>query len=406
MTQTTTSPESSRSGRCLYMALDMGRDSWQLALSDGGTIRRDAKVDRTDVQAGKRDLLAEIAKARQRFGLADDAQVHAVYEAGRDGFWLARWLIAQGVQCIVIDPCAILVDRKAKHRKNDAIDARALLDLLVRHVTGDRLLKPVCVPPPDAEDARELGRLLTKLGRTRREYIARLRSLLWGRGIDVDYRTDLPASFDDMRTGDDRPLDPVLRLECEVLCRQIAHVDREICRLEDTRALEIAKPVTPAQTQARQLERLVGIGPIGSWTLAHELFSWREFASSKKIAAFVGLAPTPWCSGTMQRDQGISKAGSGPLRALLVQLAWAWLRLQPESELSQWFRTRFGETAKRSKRVGIIAVARKLLVALWRYVTLGVVPAGAHVKADHHRIKPAIPPGASKSILLKEPATA
>ena len=142
----------------------MGRDSWQMASSDGGKTRRDVKVVRTNLDLGKRDLLAEVVKARAAFGLADDVPIHAVYEAGRDGFWFSRWLQAQGVHCLVVDPCSVLGDRKAKHRKNDAIDARALLDLLVRHVTREREVHTVAVPSRDGEDARELGRLLHRLG--------------------------------------------------------------------------------------------------------------------------------------------------------------------------------------------------------------------------------------------------
>ena len=286
--------------------------------------------------------MAEIAKARSRFGLSESAPVYAVYEAGRDGFWLARWLGAQGVTCHIIDPCSILVDRKAKQRKNDAIDSRALLDLLVRHVTGDRVMKTVLVPPVEAEDSHELGRLLNSLGSTRRALAARIQSLLWTQGIDASYHTALPTTLDAMRTGDGRPLGTMLRVELDVLCHQVEHLDRDICRLEAERARQIQQPATPTQEKARDLEQLVGIGRIGAWTLANEVFGWRTFQNGKKLGAFVGLCPTPWFSGTVDRDQGISKAGSGPLRALLVQLAWAWLRYQPESELSGWFRDRFG----------------------------------------------------------------
>ena len=246
--------------------------------------------------------------------------MYAVYEAGRDGFWLARWLGAQGVTCHIIDPCSILVDRKAKQRKNDAIDSRALLDLLVRHGTGDRVMKTVLVPPVEAEDSHELGRLLNSLGSTRRALAARIQSLLWTQGIDASYHTALPTTLDAMRTGDGRPLGTMLRVELDVLCHQVEHLDRDICRLEAERARQIQQPATPTQEKARDLERLVGIGRIGAWTLANEVFGWRTFQNGKKLGAFVGLCPTPWFSGTVDRDQGISKAGSGPLRALRLCL--------------------------------------------------------------------------------------
>ena len=379
----------------------MGRDSWHLCMSEDGKRRREAKIDRQDLAKGKTALLEEVAKSKAHFGLPPDAPVHTLYEAGRDGFWFARWLKNCGFSCIIIDPSAILVDRKAKHRKNDAIDSRALLELLVRHVTGDRPLDPVEIPPVEAEDAREIGRLLGTLHGTRRSLALRVQSLLWLQGIDDIYRTALPKTFDEMRTGDGRTLGPVLRAELDQLCGQIEHLDRDICKLEDLRVAQIRKPVTSAQVKAQTLEMLVGIGPIGAWTLAHELFDWRIFQNGKHLGAFVGLSPTPFSSGTMERDQGISKAGSGPIRALMIELAWNWLRYQPESDLSKWYQTRFGDTAKRSKRVGIVALARKLLILLWRYVTQGVVPAGALVKNVTHEITAVRPRGANSRILYK-----
>ena len=271
-------------------------------------------------------------------------------------------------------------------RKDSAIDARALLDLLVRNVTGDREINIVPVLPPEAEDARELGRLLHLLGRVRRSLACRVQSVLWTRGIDVSYRTGLQEELSAMRSGDGMPLDRMVRMEVEMLCGQIEHIDRDLAKLERERVAQVEKPATPAQQQAHQLEHLVGIGPIGAWTLAHELFGWREFRNGKALGAYLGLAPTPFCSGQMNRDQGISKVGPSKLRSLMVQLAWAWLRYQPESDIAKWYTERFGATAKRSRRIGIIAVARKLVIALWRYAMHGVVPAGAELKAAEHRI--------------------
>jgi len=401
MTQFTTSDDSNRTDRSLSIAIDMGRDSWHLCISDGGKRKREIVIDRKNLDAGKSALLAEVDKSKAHFGLRADAPVHTLFEAGRDGFWFARWLKNCGFTCIIIDPSGIMVDRRAKHRKNDAIDSRALLELLVRHVSGERPLQPVEIPPAEAEDSREVGRLLGTLHGTRRKFAMRVQSLLWLQGIDDSYYTALPKTFDQMRTGDGRELGPVLRLELDLLCSQIEHLDREICKLEDLRVVHIKKPVTPVQVKAQALEMLVGIGPIGAWTLAHELFDWRVFQNGKQLGAFVGLSPMPYASGTMDRDQGISKAGSGPIRALLIQLGWSWLRYQPESALSQWYQTRFGETAKRSKRVGIVAVARKLLILLWRYVTQGVVPAGAVIKNVTHGIVAVRPRGANSNLLYK-----
>ncbi len=384
--QTATITDSSANARSLYIAFDMGKEAWQFASGDGGKSRREGKIDRTNVEHGKRDLLAEVDKAKQHFGLPAGAKVHAMYEAGRDGFWFARWLNGTGVRCLVVDPCCILVDRRAKQRKNDAIDARALLDLLVRHMTGDREVNVVPVPPPESEDARELGRLLHRLGHVRRSLAFRVQSVLWTRGIDVSYRTGLQAELGAMRSGDGRPLDRMVRMEVEMLCGQIEVIDRDLAKLERERVAQVEKPATLAQQQAHQLEQLVGIGPIGAWTLAHELFGWREFRNAKALGAYLGPAPTPFCSGQMNRDQGISKVGPSKLRSLMVQLGWAWLRYQPaESDIAKWYAERFGATAKRSRRIGIIAVARKLVIALWRYAKDGIVPAGAELKAAQHK---------------------
>ena len=396
MTHNTTRTDIVHSSRALYIAMDLGRDSWQLAISDGGKTIREVKVSRKDVEGGKAEFLTEVAKARVKFGLDDEAPVHALYEAGRDGFSIARWLESVGIPCLVIDPSSILVDRKAKQRKNDAIDARALLDLLVRHVTGDREVSIVAVPPAEIDDQRELGRVLRKLAQTRRSLANRVRSVLWRYGIDEGYHADLAKKFPEMRTGDGQPLGPVTRMELDTLCGQILGLDADLQRLEDERVAQLKKPVTRAQEQARDLERLIGIGPIGAWTLAHEVFSWRTFANGKKLGAYAGLAPTPFCSGQMQRDQGISKAGPRELRALMVQLAWLWIYHQPESALAKWYKERFGPTAKRSRRVGIIAVARKLLIALWKYAMTGEVPEGARLKPMSHPIDAPIQVGAKR----------
>ena len=324
MATTTSVSDSTRTTRALYIAFDMGRDSWQFAAGDGGKTRRELKILRTDLAQGKRDVIAEIAKARTAFGLADDAPVHAVYEAGRDGFWFARWLGSIGVQCLVIDPCSILVDRRQKQRKNDAIDARALLDVLVRHVTGDRLVRPVAVPPPEAEDHRQLGRAIHRLGRDRRALATRLQSILWSRGIDAHYRTGMQEDFESMRTGEDRPLDAITRLELETLCAQLEVLDKHLYRLEELRTRQVMAPATKTQEIAQRLERLAGIGPIGSWTLAHELFGWREFKNAKHLGAFLGLAPTPFCSGQMQLNFNQKpRPAKAPPRSTLRSLAHA-----------------------------------------------------------------------------------
>lgn len=405
MAQTTTNRDITPVSGTLYIGMDLGCDSWQLALGDGQKHRMVA-VDRKDLERGKADFLAEIAKGKQRFDLDPDAEVVVVHEAGRDGFWIVRWLGKQDIRCHVVDPASLPVDRRAKQRKTDAIDARGLLDLLVRHELGQAPLHLVAVPTPEEEDARELGRALDHLNGSRTSLALRMESLLWKEGIVMTYTTGCEDKLNEVKTGCGGPLGEYLKGECARLCRQIHSMDLDICALEDQRQRQIEQPASPTEQIAHNLERLYGIGPIGASTLAFELFGWRKFANAKKLGSFLGLCPTPFDSGRKDREQGISKAGPGRLRALLIQLGWGWLRYQPESALSQWFATRNSAGAKRKKRVDIVAVARKLAVELWRYVNTGTVPIGAVLKPDYHRISPVSPKGCAVRQLARRKALA
>lgn len=390
MAQTTTPSEATRSRRTLYIAFDLSRSKWQLALSDGIAKPRDVVVDRTCVSQAKAQFIKEVAAAKVRFGLPDDAPVSAVFEAGRDGFWISRWLDTAGVTCTVIDPASITVDRKAKQRKTDQIDARKLLSLLVDHASGRAPLHPVQVPSADDEDARTLQRLLDKLLAAKERLTNRILAVLFGQGIDRKYDIWLKDDIATLVTGDERHLGPIVQRELLILCKQVEMLQQDIDDLEQERAKALAAPVTETQKVARNLEALSAIGPIGAWTLAHELFGWRNFANGKHLASYLGLTPTPWASGDMSRDQGISKAGPSRIRALMIQLAWSWLRYQPESPISLWFGERWAKGGKRSRRQGIVAVARKLCVLLWRYATQGVVPDGVMLKAEDRLTQPKV----------------
>lgn len=387
MTQTATASQSNAKTRALYIAFDLSATKWQLALSDGVAKPSDIVVDRTTVQGAKEALIGHIGLAKQRLSLDPDCPTHAVYEAGRDGYWIARWLGQLGVNCLIIDPASIAVDRKAKHIKTDAIDARKLLILLCDHLNGRAGLRVLQPPGPSDEDARELHRLAQRLQKIRAQLAMRVQSLLFAQGVDRVYSNGLAEEVGQLRTGDGRPLGQSLQAEIGVLCRQIAGMDTELDALDRKRAEALAKPATETERVAGQLENLVGIGPIGAWMLAHELFGWREFKNGKHLASFLGLTPTPFASGAMNREQGISKAGSGPLRALMIQLAWSWLRYQPQSPLAQWFNERWAKGGKRSRRLGIVALARRLVILLWRFATTGEVPAGVELKPVERKLK-------------------
>jgi len=383
----TADPNPSRNAGNLYIAFDLSATKWQLAISDGVAKPSDIVVDRATVQSAKEALVAQIRAAKQRFGLDPGCPVHAVYEAGRDGYWIARWLGQLGVNCLIVDPASIAVDRKAKHAKTDALDARKLLILLCDHLNGRAGLRVLQPPGATDEDARELHRLAQRLQKNRGQLALRVQSLLFAQGIDRAYHIGLAQEIGDLRTGDGRALGPTLHMEIAVLCRQIAALDTELDALDAKRAQALAAPTTATERVASQLENLVGIGPIGAWMLAHELFGWRQFKNGKHLASFLGLTPTPFASGAMTREQGISKAGPGPLRALMIQLAWSWLRYQPQSPLAQWFNERWAKGGKRSRRLGIVALARKLVILLWRHATTGEVPDGVEFKPGDRKLK-------------------
>ena len=318
MAQTTTTTDSTRSNATLYIAFDLSRTKWQLAMSDGAAKPRDVVVDRESVDAAKAQFIKEIAPAKLKFGLPASAPATAVFEAGRDGFWIQRWLRVIGVDCIVIDPASITLDRKAKQRKTDQIDARKLLVLLCDHASGRAGLRIVQAPSPEDEDSRHLQRLLDKLQSARERLTNRAISVMFAQRIDRKYDRWFKDDIAELVTGDGRNLGPFLQQELGIICRQVANLDEEIDQLEQQRAAALAKPETETQKIASNLEGLVAIGPIGAWTLANELFGWRTFANGKHLASFLGLTPTPWASGDMNRDQGISKAGPGHIRALMM----------------------------------------------------------------------------------------
>ena len=372
----------------LFLALDVSSTSWACGFTDGGPKVRLRSVDRKDVAQARIALRAEIALALEVFGLTPETPVVACYEAGRDGFWIARWLELVGVACVVVDPSSIEVSRRAKHAKTDAIDATKLALLLVRHQRGEAVMRTVAVPSAADEDARELDRTIYRLQGKRQQMTSTIESLLFKHGIDRQLDSLLLVELDLLRTGDGAPLGSNLRQQIRLLAADVALLEAQLDELQQQRARAIAEPHTKAEKIAHDLDAMTGVGPVGAWVLAQELFGTRTFASPKKVGAFLGLTPTPWASGKMAQDQGISKAGPGRVRALMIQLAWAWLRYQPESALAKWYQERFGATAKRSRRVGIVALARKLAVALWRYAVKGVVPDGATMKPEASRTRP------------------
>lgn len=376
MTQVTLVEENSA---VLFVAFELSAGSWKLAISVGGKKVREVKLEAGDLE----ELSQELGAAKRRFGLADDAQVVSCYEAGRDGFWLHRHLTSLGVRNVVVDSSSIEVDRRARRAKTDRLDARRLLGMLVRYYYGDQdVWSVVRVPTVEQEDRRRAHREIERLKSEKTGHTNRIRGLLNLHGVRLKAITDSLASFlDEVRLYDGSPLPGELHAELVREHERLVLVRRQLHQLEQARLARV-KEQAPCDGKVSLLIRLKAIGINGAWVLAHELFGWRSFQNRRQIAGCVGLTSTPFQSGSSSRDQGISKSGSPRVRALLIEIAWGWLRWQPGSGLSKWYMTKFGAGPGRTRRVGIVALARRLLIALWRYVEQGVVPEGAVLKSE------------------------
>ena len=356
----------------LYMSFELGDKKWKVTAGDGRVGPSQYGVDAGDKEA----VLNCLRKANERCKLGPQAKVHSCYEAGRDGWWLHRWLIEQGIDNIVVDAASIEVNRRARRAKTDRLDGLKLQAMLLRHHGGERVWSVLHEPTAEQEDARRRDRELSRLGKERTQHSNRIRSLLVLHNLRpqiVIGGRDWAAWWDAQGT--------------QLLEHQRAEIEREIARLklikQQVKVLEVAQQKemeAGRQPIVAQLMRLRAIGIKGAWVLDKELFGWRRFANRRELASSLGLVPTPYDSGDRQVEQGISKAGNKRVRALLVELAWAWLRLQPDSALTQWFNRRFAAGGKRMRRVGIVALARRLAIALWRYLQNGEIPAGATLK--------------------------
>lgn len=360
----------------LYLAFELGWGEWKLAFSTGpaASVRLRA-IGGRNVQM----LLQEIRLAKKRFNLAEDAPVHSCYEAGRDGFWLHRFLESRGIVNQVVDSSSIEVKRRGRRRKTDALDAGKLLSMLIRWQQGERdVWSIVQVPGVADEDRRQLHRDLLEMKAERTQHSNRIKGLLAGCGLSVPSINDqFPETLAQLRTWDDQPVPSELQ---QRLLREHARwqlVDRQIKDLENERSHRIRHSKDAVVAKVRQLVRLRGIGANSAWLYVMEFFGWRRIRNRKQLAALAGLTPTPYQSGDSDREQGISKAGNRRLRTMAVEIAWCWLHFQPGSALSQWYGRRFAKGSSRQRRIGIVALARKLLVALWRYLETGEAPAGA-----------------------------
>lgn len=356
----------------LYVAFELGDRSWKLSLGDGVRVPSRCTVAAGDTTA----VLMAIAKAKARCHLAVDSLVRSCYEAGRDGFWLHRWLSGQGIANLVVDPASIEVNRRARRAKTDRLDSDKLLSMLMRYYGGERRVWAIArIPTPEQEDERPVHRELGRLRQERTAHSNRIRSLLVLHNLRVERIGGRAwAPWWAQQAGQ---LLPGLRAEIESEFERLSLVAGQIRTLETLQDHQVPSGAQPA---IAGLSRLAGIGTGSAWTLVKELFGWRQFHNRREVAGCLGLAPTPYSSGTSELEQGISKAGNKRARSLMVGLAWSWLRFQPGSQLSQWFNERFAGGGKRMRRNGIVALARRLSIALWRYLEHGEIPRGATLK--------------------------
>jgi transposase len=359
------------------MALELSAKRWKLGFSDGERQRL------VSMEAGEwSELEGHLARAKEKFALAADCRVESCYEAGRDGFWIHRALVSQGIGNRVVDSASIEVNRRHRRTKSDKVDVKALLRLLQRYCGGERgMMSVVRVPTLEQEDARRLHRERERLLKERGSHSARIRSLLVVHGVELKLDARFGQRLDAALGGLGYALGADLKAE---LLREYARyrlVDEQIRALEHEQRARAEAAQGSAMEQINGLMQLRGVGWQSSWGLVMEFFAWRAFRNQRQVGACAGLAPTPYSSGESEREQGISKAGNRRVRTLMIELSWLWLRYQPGSALSRWFEHRFGGGGKRMRRIGIVALARKLLIALWRYVTEGLIPEGAVLKA-------------------------
>jgi len=361
----------------LYMAMELSNSHWKLGFGNGMKIRRKS-IDARDRQR----CLEEVALAKVKLKLPADAPVVCCFEAGRDGHWIYRWLESEGFEVMEIDSSSIETARGRKHVKTDRIDVEKLLDLLIRfHCFGLRkAFRVVRVPSVVAEAGQRLHREDEYLIKQRTRVSNRIKGLLIAQGLkEVSLRGNFASYLDRVRLWDGEGLTAELKAELLRTHAQYEVFDDQIRELAKAYSQELLTD-TPLAEKRRRLERLKSLGPKTSRILSAEVFGWRSFANTKQVGAFAGLTPTPSQSGDSDTEQGISKAGNRRVRRVMIELAWLWLRWQPDSELSRWFNYRFAHGGKRMRRIGIVALARKLLIALWRYTEHGVIPQGAVLK--------------------------
>ena len=362
----------------LYLAFESSDANWKLGFTTGtGRRPRQRNIKARDLDA----LEEEIRRAKKRFDLPETTRVVSCYEAGRDGFWLHRYLVEQGIENLVVDSSSIQVNRRARQAKTDRMDVEKLLSQLIRYRSGEQDVWSVLhVPSVEDEDNRQLHRELKTLKKDQTRHINRIKSYLVGQGIRMKVKKDFLKEIEGVRKWDGSQLPDGLKARLRREYRRLQLVQEQIKDLERERVEAIRHSEEESVGTVRNLLRLRGIGLNASWLFGMEFFSWRKFNNRKEVGSLSGLVPMPHQSGNNYREQGISKAGNRHIRSMAIEIAWGWLRYQPESELTKWYEKKFGHGSKRIRKIGIVALARKLMIELWRYLETGAIPEGAVLK--------------------------
>lgn len=359
----------------LYMAIELSKAQWKVAFTE--CMARQPRIRLVEPHSSVQ-LAKEIEEAKARFSLPADVRVVVCHEAGPDGFSVHRVLEGVGVESIMVDAASIEVPRRKRRKKTDRLDARKLVRMLIRHVTGEKgVWGVVRVPSEQQEDERRLHRERGRLIKERTGHRARIQALLATVGVKMKPYAGFVAHLGKVRTCSGKPLGDGLKGELIREYERLQLVEEQLKAVKAEQEARVKAPQTKMDRQVAQLMRLRGVGIVGSWVVVKEFFGWRQFRNRKQVGALAGLVGTPYQSGKMEREQGISKAGNRLVRTMMIQLAWSWIRWQPTSQLTLWFDRRFAHGGKRARRRGIVAVARRLLVAVWRYLESGVVPEGA-----------------------------
>jgi transposase len=365
----------------IFVTIELSQKTWLVTLHSPDRDR----ISRHKVEGGDHaGLLAliESIRARAALKLGASPKVVSCYEAGYDGFWLHRLLMAAGITNYVFDPSSIAVDQRARRAKTDRIDGELLLRTLMAHLRGEpRVVRIVRVPGVEQEDARRASRERDRLVKEQTGHTNRIKALLRLLGMAVGYprRRDWLNWLERQRDWQGQPVSPHLLAEVAREHARLMLVREQLAALEQAQTAQTSAVPAAMAERRDQLQRLKALGPAFSTTLTNEVL-YKDFRNRRQVGAYCGLAPSPWQSGGIDRDQGISKAGNPRARCAAIELAWLWLRHQPDSKLTQEYRRRTLNASKRIKRVAIVALARKLIVALWRYLTTGLVPEGAMLK--------------------------